>query len=725
MLRKWPHNLKISIFRKIQTDAGSQGVAIVLLLLIAIVSHREWFNPFSILSSGDWYHWTDRATLELATSWGVWVNYVNFGMVNIQIPFNIFMAIWSFVVRIGLSFDIASKLTLFAPIAILSFISPYVFSKRLTHDVHVSFVVALFYGTTTYALINQVPIQFVYALSPLVFYFFIIALEDNKLQDWVVFSLFYWIAVCYEIRIMYVVSFVLFFYFIFHYFLVYKRYLKAFIYCCFITIFLSAFWLLPSLQGSVSSAVSSTTNRALFGGGLFSIQQAFTVFTWNWTGSRPDDQFVNQPIQMYFWILPLILLMSFFIVKFKFKKQVIFFWIVSLIGIILTKQSGKPFSDLYQYLFLHFPGFSLFREASKFYIVTVIGYTGLLSFTLLHIKQKRPLIFIFISFVLCSSFFLNLKPLLDESAQGLFVSKEPSSDYGVVESFIESKPYYFRTLWVPVYSRWSFFNNIHPQTSLVSSTGSEWKNLIKKQIDPLINNDRLTEIFSSKFSNQLLNISSLRYVIVPIRDIANDDDFYKDYGERQFFIDELDKLPYLQRIDIGTTELVVYENADYRPHIYTTRNQETIYGNIPFEQVDFQFRNPTEYQISLKNISDPVYVNFSESYHPDWKLRAGDFQWFDVLTKKDYFLPDTDHSQNDAKLNSFLIDPAYIRQHLSKDQYRENPDGSIDVDLTLYFKPQSYFYFGLIISGTTLVGCLGYLGYAGIRSYRRRKNGSV
>lgn len=33
--------------------------------------------------------------------------------------------------------------------------------------------------------------------------------------------------------------------------------------------------------------------------------------------------------------------------------------------------------------------------------------------------------------------------------------------------------------------------------------------------------------------------------------------------------------------------------------------------------------------------------------------------------------------------------------------YIENLDGSIDVELTLYFKPQSYFYLGIIVSVTT------------------------
>lgn len=39
--------------------------------------------------------------------------------------------------------------------------------------------------------------------------------------------------------------------------------------------------------------------------------------------------------------------------------------------------------------------------------------------------------------------------------------------------------------------------------------------------------------------------------------------------------------------------------------------------------------------------------------------------------------------------------------------------------MTLYFRPQSYFYLGLIISGTTLILLLGYLVYD-IR--RKRKN---
>jgi ABC-type uncharacterized transport system fused permease/ATPase subunit len=75
--------------------------------------------------------------------------------------------------------------------------------------------------------------------------------------------------------------------------------------------------------------------------------------------------------------------------------------------------------------------------------------------------------------------------------------------------------------------------------------------------------------------------------------------------------------------------------------------------------------------------------------------------------------------------NQWTIDPNYIKQNFDKSYYKENPDGSIDVELTLYFKPQSYFYLGLIISGTTLLGCFTYLGYDLVKRRKRRKEVAV
>ena len=74
-----------------------------------------------------------------------------------------------------------------------------------------------------------------------------------------------------------------------------------------------------------------------------------------------------------------------------------------------------------------------------------------------------------------------------------------------------------------------------------------------------------------------------------------------------------------------------------------------------------------------------------------------------------YFLPEKFHELTDSKTNSFLLDPEYIKVNYDSSFYKQNPDGSIDIELTLYFKPNSYFYVGILISLATFFLCVGYL----------------
>ena len=66
--------------------------------------------------------------------------------------------------------------------------------------------------------------------------------------------------------------------------------------------------------------------------------------------------------------------------------------------------------------------------------------------------------------------------------------------------------------------------------------------------------------------------------------------------------------------------------------------------------------------------------------------------------------------------NGWAIDFQYIKDNYSPEYYTTNPDGSINIELVLYFKPQSYFYIGLIISGTILILCIFYIIYHSIKS---------
>ena len=151
------------------------------------------------------------------------------------------------------------------------------------------------------------------------------------------------------------------------------------------------------------------------------------------------------------------------------------------------------------------------------------------------------------------------------------------------------------------------------------------------------------------------------------------------------------------------------------------------------DDVPYSFNkiNITQYEVSIKNLKNNTELNFLEGFDKQYKLYLNEysnverfndtnFKYFtgrdlSVLVDKPVF--EDSHQLAYDYANQWTIDPEYIKTNFDKSYYKENPDGSIDIELTLYFKPQSYFYLGIIISGTTLILCLGYLGYT---FYRKR-----
>jgi len=109
-------------------------------------------------------------------------------------------------------------------------------------------------------------------------------------------------------------------------------------------------------------------------------------------------------------------------------------------------------------------------------------------------------------------------------------------------------------------------------------------------------------------------------------------------------------------------------------------NQVIIYKKI----------NNTKYQIKI-DAEEPFVLAFAEGYDPSWRL----------------VLQNENCEKN--KINSF---PLYAVIN----GFEINCVGTYDA--VIEFVPQKWFCLGLIISDTTLLGCLGYLGYD---FYRRRR----
>jgi hypothetical protein len=129
------------------------------------------------------------------------------------------------------------------------------------------------------------------------------------------------------------------------------------------------------------------------------------------------------------------------------------------------------------------------------------------------------------------------------------------------------------------------------------------------------------------------------------------------------------------------------------------------------EALVYKELNSTKYVISLINISRPGYIVSAMAYDKGWEISNNRTK--NVLI--------------DGYFNGWYIDPVELcgTKETLKEGCTINPDGSYNIDLVIEFTPQRWFYIGLIISGTTLLGCIGYLGYDFVRTRRLKKGEGV
>jgi len=707
--------------------------SIAFLFFISTMVYWRWFFFQDIFTHGDWGFFFKATQNELFTLPHIWEN-TGIGSIAISsitsFPINL---LWGLLSK-EQSFAMSEKIIYFIPIVGFSTFGSWILIRSLTKSNIGAILGSLVFIYNSYFLIGQtghLTLMAAFAISPLALLFFIKTIEEKSLKQSLITGLLFFVMSFYEIRAFYIFAWICFFYFLLHTFLVNKfewRNMRNIIISSIfalipmlIVVILNCYWIL-GLSSLGLIANNEIFSRDLFGNSFMNIIQSFTLFHPFWTGGAYYS-FVVQPIPNYFSLIPIF---AFFGLFLKRKDIVIlFFGFISLLGILLSKQVSSPFTTLYAWLYSHLPGFNAFREASKFYYIIALGYSVLIGSFVDYIWQKlnknssQKYLKYTLTLLIAGIFLWNTKPLITGEIGTLFVPRHIPNDYVILKDYILKQPDFFRTLWFPTDSRWSIYTGSHPKVSVVATIESSWLEFNRGNEIGLTEQKRITKIINNSLSNQLFDNSSIKYVIVPIQDISNDDDFFKYYGNRKNFIEVLNNVPYLHKISINTKELVVYENYKYRPHIYTTQQNESILNEVSYTQASSIFKNPTEYTISLKKVMEPRYINFSETFHPDWKMRVGEFNWFKVLVEKNYFIADKYHTESDAKLNSFYINPAIMCKSYT---CKKNTDGSYDMNLTVYFRPQSYMYFGLIISGSTLAACLTYLAYSGIKKLKKKKN---
>lgn len=546
--------------------------------------------------------------------------------------------------------------------------------------------------------------------------------------------------------------------------------------CLLLFILLNIWWILPMLNGL--SEIKTTTVGSI---GLippsFSVSMSFFEFIrafgfWGWYLTYDGVHGITFAINYIDDIGLLVITFLFPVLAFSTlisrqkNKFILYFALIAILGIFLSKGVNRPLGEIYYWLFNNFPGFWIFRSPyEKFGGLIVLGFAFLMGIaaerTYDSIEKKTPLkiypnifLIIMICLILIASYPLLTGEVIQQKRGNL-----PSYHMNLPE-YYNSAAYYindnskYDNLFFPV-GVWSGYtsyvwgysggNNIignlfdRPKLIVDTSAFITRSNSLTmiNYINDIIQNNKTDEL------GKILSFINVKYII-----LQNDVNWKFYGGLTKTYSPEYIKSFLNSQKDIHLErtfgELDIYEN-DYRSnHIFSTTNITYVKGNIEslmsialsqafndntlifFSELLISQQQDEFIQDKLEtnNSNNAVKITFTRINPTKYEVKVANATEPYFLTLSESYNPQwkayiNKESDETTWIESFFQQPVLEEKHLVANGYANSwyIDKLGTYDITLYYFPQNLFYIGTIVSLITFMFCVGYL----VR-YSRNKN---
>jgi|GEM_PF-4872824 len=698
--------------------------------IFGMVVHFRWFTHSGIFVAGDLTYHFPETILTLFGS-GIWspihselggIDYIVW-----RLPVRFAYALFAF---LGADSDFANRFLVFAPRAVLLPIAGYALGRHLTGSRLAGYAASFVLGYNTYYLSIDsqghflLPIAGANAIFALLA--FLRALDGGK-APWAVGAGLLLATVAWaDMRIAYLIVPVMVSYALFHALFVRRPRSwgalgTGFFYLALPILILvlgTVFWW-ATIARLGSFAEMPSLGRALFGDMFWSLEAAVALHHPFWSGGK-IFWFTTHPVEWHQWWIPVAAILG---IAFNWKRpKVLFFGFIAAVGILLAKQSDHPFPGIYPWLFEHVPGFSAFREATKFYFYIAIGYAvaigGLVAAGEARLgRRSGPLAFAPYLLVVCISlpFAFNAAPVITGSLSGMYRAASVPEGYLRLRELVRADREFSRVLWVPSFSSFRILSPLHPHVSF-RSLAPELKDLMLGTVDlefPTAYQE-VNDFFASPSAIDRLRESSIGYVVV--REITPSYDLFSNIvngPHQRLYTNILDRQPHLTRIDGDFGGLAVYRTANHRPHLYLAPAS----GDDPRPpKLTFTSRSTSRYDFKIAGLREPVTLVFTDRFHDGWRMRIGRFSLADRFFEG-YFEPNERHRATPISTNSFLLDPEALAERVGGG-VSVHEDGSVEVTGTIFFVPQRTYLMGIVISSSAILLAVGYLLFYAHRRHR-------
>lgn len=429
------------------------------------------------------------------------------------------------------------------------------------------------------------------------------------------------------------------------------------------------------------------------------------------------------------------------ILKSKNQKIFIFLFVSFLISLYCFTVNIGPLKDLFL-VFKYIPGFVMFRNFfDKFAIGFVFIYAVLFSMCLIILEKRYKKLSLLLSFPLLLLIVFNFLTVKDTVDSPLWTTNSTYKNITIPEEYLETMSYiksrvsptntilsipFGSSVYTVIKDKNS--NSVYVGTSPVKIfsgvndiSGHLSFNFTKEAdtIDKIIIDEKYDEFKNIMYTHNINYVLVTKNIPEEVKKawIFDSNMLQK---QNQFFVNSIvDKKIYTSRLG----------NYD----LYSVKKPNTLLSsdNLYFEKI-----NNTKYKLFIKNLKSSQVLTFNDTFNNDWKLFLrsnpdisfckvlsqnsinkshecrSDFQyaqWEDISFLWGNTIFDSTHGLVNGFSNKWTVDPRLIKKNYPASFYKTNKDGSIDIELVLYFKQQSYFYVGLTISCLVFIFATIYL----------------
>lgn len=653
--------------------------------------------------TGDWrFFWTENIGnfAHLPSAWDSILNTGIGGPATGTLWITSFLNFTAFFSRLGFSWNLIEFLFWFLPAIFLSFFgAQYLFTSIFPSNKKWSLLAGFIYLFNTYYLMifsgGQMGVCLAYSLAPFVLARFIKNHKKPSVSNEILFALLLALQLLFDPRLVYITLFIIIFYSLFNIrqFIISKKYfITDFAIPFLIALLLHFFWIFPLIITKNSGSLNTYTGGANFFS-FAKFENTISLLHPNWPENIFGKVYFMRP---EFLLIPILAYSSILFTNNKniqTKNNALIFALLGLLGSFLSKGTNEPLGQIYLFLYNHVPGFFLFRDPTKWYILIATSYCVLIPFSVkntyeklkslrnikffpktyqnkflgqavLNFKTNYKFKILNIQNIFLISVFLYFVFLIYPYfiSRNLIRPRAVPSDYVHLKDMLVNDKEFSRTLWIPQWQRFGYYSDNHPAIGRGELLGS-------------LNAEKEITILKKPGINKLLNLFSVKYIIVPYDSEGEIFITDRNYDQKLYnnVIKELNSIFWLKRVD-GFEKIAVYKISGSYGHFWTVSGDKILSKNLVYKEI-----NPADYSLNSLNISKGDKLIFSESFNKGWVL---EFDGKEILSDK-----------YNGELNSFV--------------FPKNGNYTVSV----IYKPQQWVNLGFKISVISLISILSLLMY--------------